>query len=167
MVPWTPRHHWEGPSIASLQRDIGKGGSSCCFVKISSKTPMFTSIETKAKQQDRSLPAPRPTGSLQHPEHTQRATGADSEPWRAITFCMKTLANEMTSLQAGSLIPCRVSCGLQRQGGKWTGVQDAQVFLRFCRSAFCYFFQKWRCWSSAHKTFGLRKPAQAFRDQRD
>lgn len=67
MVPWTPRHHREGPSIASLQRDIGKGGISCCFVKISSKTPKFTSIETKVKQQDRSLPAPRPTDGLQHP----------------------------------------------------------------------------------------------------
>lgn len=67
MVPWTPRHHWEGPQIASLQTDTGKGGISCCFVKISSKTPKFTSIETKDKQRDHSLPTPRHTDGLQHP----------------------------------------------------------------------------------------------------
>lgn len=55
---------------------------------------------------------PHPSG-LQLPSARSRTAGTDSEPRRSTTFYMKTLANDMTSLQAGSLVPCQVSCGLQ------------------------------------------------------
>lgn len=62
------------------------------------------------------LNTPLHTHGLQHPpaylENDRRST----------TFYLKTLANDMTSLEAGSLIPCRVSCGLQRLCEKQTGV---------------------------------------------
>lgn len=40
MVPWTPFNHWEGPPIASLQREtLGKGGSPAVLSRSPQRHP--------------------------------------------------------------------------------------------------------------------------------
>lgn len=102
MVPWTPSSHWEVPPIASLQSDTGKGGSPAVL----SRYPQSLWAARQRIYHRSMALTPQHIHGLQHPS-------AYSENDRSTTLYLKTLANDMTSLEAGSLIPCRVSCGLQ------------------------------------------------------
>lgn len=133
MVPWTPFNRWKGPPIASLQSDTGKEGSPA---DLSRYLRSLWAARQRIYQRSVAFSTPR---------HTRRTTG-DRPP-----FTWKLLANDMMSLEAGSLIPCRVSCGLQRLCKKQTGVW--KVFLIFHESTFCFFFQEWTCWGSGHRRF--------------
>lgn len=102
MVPWTPSNHREGPPIASLQSDTGKGGSPAVL----SRYPQSLWAARQRIYHRSMALTPRHIHGLQHPS-------AYSEINRSSILYLKTLANVLTSLEAGSLAPCRVSCGLR------------------------------------------------------
>lgn len=95
MVPWTPSNHREGPPITSLQSDTGKGGSPAVLSRYAQS---LWAARQRIYHRSMAL-TPRHIHGLQHPS-------AYSEINRSTTLCLKTLANVLTSLEAGSLVPC-------------------------------------------------------------
>lgn len=57
MVPWTPSNHWEGPPIASLQSNTGKGGSPDVLSRYPQRHPSLRAARQRIHSRSVALPS--------------------------------------------------------------------------------------------------------------